>query len=95
MWILFGTFWPVIGMTVVALSAVFFQRARWWLLFYGPLAVLFPCFAFGEIIGANGNMLFMLLYLGLLMGLWLYYPVLCVIGAIFFYRRAREDESAY
>jgi len=89
MWILLGTFWPVLGMALVAFLAIFIRKARWWILFLGPIVVMVPCFVFGNVIGQNGNLLFIALFLSLLAGLCIYYPVLAVTGLIVFYRRSR------
>ncbi len=93
MWQLFGTFWPALGMVLVFSVALFWKRIRWYALFFGPLIVLVPCFRFADSWGANGNLLFMVLYLGLMAGLTFYYPVLTIVGAIVFYRRSRARQG--
>jgi hypothetical protein len=91
MWDLLGTFLPILGMLAVALSAVFFRRGRWWILFFGPLLVLFLCFALLPWLADNGNLLYMTLFVGLYAGLGVYYLVLCVVAGIVFYRRVRPE----
>jgi len=73
--------------------AIFIRKARWWILFLGPLVVMVPCLVFGDVIGQNGNMLFVALFLILLTGLYIYYPVLCLTGLIVFYRRSRAKSD--
>jgi len=88
--LLIGTFWPVIGLALVALLALATHgRLRVWILFLGPLLAMVPCWLFGAQIAYNGNLLFAALFGFAVIALVIYYPVLAIAVLIIYVRKRK------
>ncbi len=93
-WQLIGTFWPIIGLALVAIASVATRGStRWWILLVGPLAVLAPCYVYAGEIGYDGNMLFVLIFMLSILALMIYYPVLLVVWIVLRLRQARSARA--
>jgi hypothetical protein len=80
---LLGTFLPLIGagLTVI-LANIFKGNIRWTILFGLPALTMLLCWVWASIIWQDGNMLAAALFFIYLASLIIYYPVLIVSGLI-------------
>lgn len=76
-----GTFLPLIGVVATAVfGRITSGRVRWIVLVSLPAITLAASFVIAPEVGKDGNLLFVLLLLGLAVALTVYYPVLVVIA---------------
>ena len=89
--ILLGTLWPPVAVFLGILIGLAARgKWRWLLLVIAPAIMLLPCIIFAEQLAYNGNMLFVALLMTTLVFLFIYYPLLLVIGILTYIKRNRQ-----
>jgi len=91
---LVGVFFPVIGLAATFLGAWICGPGplRWLILVAGPALVFLVYAGLFEWIGAVGHMLAVVIFLGLVCFLVLYYPVLLVVAVLIRMRAGRTSD---
>jgi sugar phosphate permease len=88
---LVATFLPIYGVIVTIVAALILKRGkRVCALVTIPLVTLWLCSVFGAQIAHDGNMLYVLLAMMYLVGLFIYYPVLLIIGVVWLIRSKKR-----
>jgi hypothetical protein len=78
--ILVGTVLPLVGPVLAIRFAFCFKDwKRNVLLLSGPVITILPCYFYAEVIGNNGNLLFVTLFMLAVVFLVIYYPILILL----------------
>ena len=91
---LLGTLSPIIVLAVVFILAGLLKgKWRWMALWFGPLIVFLVAWLVGQRVAEGGNLLYVTIFSLVLAGLFIYYPVLAIIGFIRFWRKRKANRE--
>jgi sugar phosphate permease len=93
---LFATFLPIYGVIATIVATLILKRGkRVCALVTIPLVTLCLCSLVGAQVARDGNMLYVLLTMMYLVGLFIYYPALLVIGVVWLIRKKKRLKTEY